>query len=822
LDGNYTTMQKWLRLRTLHSTRPPILYGFNHSRPTNVQLQRLIALRDLQARSFAFSAIPRFVLHAMRIPVAGVTVGVLNHSLSLIRNDSVLIDMATKSSDLMSSISDGIKSAFGTVTDGLSKFDIGLQKSSDQFMNLTKKLIEVRNILMSIDHEEGLKLPSIVVIGSQSSGKSSVLEAIVGHEFLPKGSNMVTRRPIELTLIHTPKSKEEYGEFPQLGLGKIHDFSHIQQTLRDLNLAVPESECVSNKPIELRIYSANVPDLTLIDLPGYIQINNKNQPETLKDKIVELCEQYIREPNIILAVCAADVDLANSEALKAGRKVDPLGLRTLGVITKMDLVEPEIGAAILRNSDYPLHSGYIGVVCKPPASIKNKKNITSALIRHEDQFFRSNYVYSQRGIQVGIGTLRKKLMEVLEEGMAKSLFSIVGAVQKELEERITAESYVAETIDSIKQNFKNFAYSFGKPQVRLEVRSMLEQKVMDLCAELYWTDNKIVDLPKAPIDELYWKYKLDMSSAALTKSGIGRTSTQLVVGVLMANMEKIALMEPLNNHPDTSSKLLSLSNEILRNKFHTTSDQVENCVKPYKHEVECSEQEWTDGVKRTISLIEKELENCNRALQNIKDTVGKKKLRAAIKYVIDDAKRVQAQARDSGEGTVVDNGNETSTLTQVQSVVVNDTIEDNDSDRHRLHFNPKVIEKAIEAIFLRDRSMILKYRLAALKSRQCKSPENKQYCPEAFLNMVAEKLAYTAVMFIQVELLNEFFFQFPREVDNLLVYGMNKNQILLFAKENPKIRKHLELQEKKRKLEEVMEKLNYISRDASGWLGSAN
>jgi dynamin-like GTPase MGM1, mitochondrial len=56
----------------------------------------------------------------------------------------------------------------------------------DQFMLLTKKLIEVRNILMSIDHNEALRLPSIVVIGSQSSGKSSVLEAIVGHEFLPK------------------------------------------------------------------------------------------------------------------------------------------------------------------------------------------------------------------------------------------------------------------------------------------------------------------------------------------------------------------------------------------------------------------------------------------------------------------------------------------------------------------------------------------------------------------------------------------------------------------------------------------------------------
>lgn len=53
-------------------------------------------------------------------------------------------------------------------------------------MHLTKKLIEIRTMLLSIDQSDALKLPSIVVIGSQSSGKSSVLETIVGHEFLPK------------------------------------------------------------------------------------------------------------------------------------------------------------------------------------------------------------------------------------------------------------------------------------------------------------------------------------------------------------------------------------------------------------------------------------------------------------------------------------------------------------------------------------------------------------------------------------------------------------------------------------------------------------
>lgn len=65
-------------------------------------------------------------------------------------------------------------------------------------------------------------------------------------------------------------------------------------------------------------------------------------------------------------------------------------------------------------------------------------------------------------------------------------------------------------------------------------------------------------------------------------------------------------------------------------------------------------------------------------------------------------------------------------------------------------------------------------------------------------------------MFIQVELLNEFFFQFPREVDNRLVYEMDRKQIQQFARENPPIQKHLELQERKTKLEEVMDKLNYL------------
>jgi len=107
---------------------------------------------------------------------------------------------------------------------------------------------------------------------------------------------------------------------------------------------------------------------------------------------------------------------------------------------------------------------------------------------------------------------------------------------------------------------------------------------------------------------------------------------------------------------------------------------------------------------------------------------------------------------------------------------------------------------------------MLKLRLAALKSKQCHAgPENNVLCPEAFLNVVAEKLAYTSAMFINIELLEHFFYQFPREIDSRLLYDLDRSEIVTFARENPDVRRHLELQERKDKLEEVMKQLNSLS-----------
>jgi hypothetical protein len=472
---------------------------------------------------------------------------------------------------------------------------------------------------------------------------------------------MVTRRPIELTLIHTPPGANgqavEYGEFPSLGLGKITDFSQIQKTLTDLNLAVSASEAVSDEPIDLRIYSPNVPDLTLIDLPGYVQISSLDQPETLKEKISALCEKYIREPNIVLAVCAADVDLANSPALRASRKVDPLGLRTLGVVTKMDLVPPEQGAMILSGNRYPLHLGYVGVVCKPSGK-KGRHETLDVAARRGDEYFRDNreHFHSSSSLMVGTNTLRKRLMEVLESSMASSLHGITNAVQLELEEaqyqfkvqyndrRISPESYVAETIDALKGRFKEFTVQFRKPAVRAKLKNMLDERVMDVLEQLYWSDKRVgeftglgEDKRLKPEDvEPYWKYKLEAASSLLTKSGIGRDATLLVADGLRTLIDNIAAGEPFNFHPRASERLVQFAHMILRDRIPLTSDQVENCIKPYKYEVEVDGREWENGRTEAVKLFEHELNMCEEKLKEIRKKVGgSRRLNNLMGYVRD-------------------------------------------------------------------------------------------------------------------------------------------------------------------------------------------
>lgn len=551
----------------------------------------------------------------------------------------------------------------------------------DQMMILTKKMIEIRSMLQIVGQSNALILPSIVVIGSQSSGKSSVLESIVGHEFLPKGSNMITRRPIELTLVNTADAQAEYGEFPALGLGKIMDFSHIQKTLTDLNLAVPAADCVSDDPIQLSIYSPNVPDLSLIDLPGYIQVSGMDQPTELKQKIADLCDKYIQPPNVILAISAADVDLANSTALRASRRVDPRGERTIGVITKMDLVDPARGASILGDRKYPLRLGYVGVVSRVPQTSgglfsRGHGNIINTIAENEHAFFSAHPLEygPQSELAVGTTILRKKLMRVLEQTMASRLQGTSDAIHQELEEAtyefkvqyndrpLSAESYLAESLDAFKHSFKAFAESFGRSQVRELLKEELNQQVLDVLAQRYWNKpiddlstplpelDSLSDLPKANPQSIYWHRKLDASTSSLTKLGIGRLATTVVANALQSEVDRILSSSSFSTHPFARGAITDASSSILKDRFYSTSDQVENCIKPYKFEIEVENSEWTNSRQNISEVLRRELMACESAVKNVEDAVGGKRKMNDIMGFVDRVRKGEVILEGDGVG----------------------------------------------------------------------------------------------------------------------------------------------------------------------------
>ncbi|KAM0276001.1 hypothetical protein ACHAQH_007171 [Verticillium albo-atrum] len=687
--------------------------------------------------------------------------------------------------------------------------DPGEAAKDDQMMLLTKKMIEIRNMLQKVGQSSTLTLPSIVVIGSQSSGKSSVLEALVGHEFLPKGSNMVTRRPIELTLVNTPDSAAEYGEFPDLGLRRITDFSSIQRTLTELNLAVPDSECVSDDPIHLTVYSPHVPDLSLIDLPGYIQVVGHDQPLELKQRISELCDKYIQAPNVILAISAADVDLANSTALRASRRVDPRGERTIGVITKMDLVDASRGAAILNDKQYPLRLGYVGVVSKVPQATglfrAGPSNLQSAISKNERAFFSSHPLEfgQDGGLSVGTVTLRKKLMTVLEQTMSASLQTTSDAIRQELEEAtyefkvqyndrpLSAESYLAESLDAFKHSFKQFSENFGRAEMHEVLKRELDQKVLDLLAARYWNKpiadlsparpepDNLADLPKADANSLYWRRQLDASTSALTKLGVGRLGTTVVASSLQSQIDRLIGKSSFSSHPFARQAIAEAASTILNERFYSTSDQVENSIKPFKFDIDIEEREWSKGREHASVVLKTELQDCETALKGIENTVGGRRKLKEVMTFVDKARKgdivVEGDGRSGAGG-----------------------------------FSAALLAKGREAAFLRDRADIIKMRLMAVRSKQCSDLKNKYYCPEVFLDAVATKLASTAVLFLNVELLSEFYYNFPRELDLKLGRHLSDEQIEQFAREDPKIKHHLEIIQRKELLELVLDKMESL------------
>ncbi|KAM8874773.1 dynamin 3a isoform 2-T2 [Spinachia spinachia] len=256
-----------------------------------------------------------------------------------------------------------------------------------------------------------LHVPQIAVVGGQSAGKSSVLESFVGRDFLPRGPGLVTRRPLILQLL---VGDEEYGEFSHCEGKKFTDFDDVHDEIEaETRRLTGSNKGICAVPISLRIHSPHVVNLTLVDLPGITKVPIGDQPADIEYQVRDMIMQFIRKEDcLILAVTPANTDLANSDALKLAKEVDPQGQRTIGVITKLDLMDEGTDARnILENRLLPLRRGYIGVVNRSQKDIEGKKDIKAALLA-EKNFFTSHPAYKHMAESTGTAHLQRTLNRV--------------------------------------------------------------------------------------------------------------------------------------------------------------------------------------------------------------------------------------------------------------------------------------------------------------------------------------------------------------------------------------------------------------------------
>ncbi|XP_054718564.1 dynamin-1-like [Uloborus diversus] len=325
-----------------------------------------------------------------------------------------------------------------------------LQMAGKQPLDLIDVVNDLQNKLALGGHTLDIALPQIVVVGCQSAGKSSVLESFVGREFLPRGSDVVTRRPTVVQL--HPSTGEEYGIFLHKEKEKFTDFAKIKKEILDETNRKPGPIGFSPDPISLKIFSPKVLKLTVVDLPGLIRNAVTGQPEDSMQIVREMVLSYIRQPQtLILAVSPANQDIANSDALNIARIADPDRERTIGVLTKLDLMDEGTNAReVLENKKIPLKRGYVGVLNRSQKDIDAGRDI-QYILRKEKEFFTSRDCY--RHIAHRMGTLN---LQILLQKMLRSHIKVcLPNVRTDISQKLSAYKKELKEFEKVLGNVPN-------------------------------------------------------------------------------------------------------------------------------------------------------------------------------------------------------------------------------------------------------------------------------------------------------------------------------------------------------------------------------
>lgn len=507
-----------------------------------------------------------------------------------------------------------------------------------------------------------IDLPLLAVVGSQSCGKSSVLENIVGKDFLPRGTGIVTRRPLVLQLINikkndpivrnynpadladangyslssdeinledhirnhangsigsAPEDPTEWGEFLHLPNRRFYSFHAIRDEIaRETSRIAGRNKGISRLPINLKIYSDRVLNLTLVDLPGLTKIPIGDQPSDIEKQTRSLILEYISKPNcIILAVSPANVDLVNSESLKLARQVDPTGKRTVGVLSKIDLMDQGTNAVdILKGNVYPLKLGFIGVVNRSQQDIQENKSLDDSLYA-EQQFFLSHPAYrsiaSKCGTRYLTMTLNKILMNHIRERLPDikaKLNTLMGQTEQELASYGDFPS-LSDSKESRAALLLTLMTKFANSFVNsVDGTTFDDVSIKELCggARIYYIYNEVYGSQLASINPTHNLSVKDIRTAIRNSSGPrpslfvpelafdllvkpqvklleepSRGCVELVYEELMKIVHNICNSGStfeMNRYPRLQAKLMEVVSDLLRERLGPTIKYVESLI----------------------------------------------------------------------------------------------------------------------------------------------------------------------------------------------------------------------------------------------------
>ncbi|KAK6158198.1 hypothetical protein DH2020_005512 [Rehmannia glutinosa] len=440
----------------------------------------------------------------------------------------------------------------------------------------------IRPLLDTIDRlrhlkimQEGIQLPTIVVVGDQSSGKSSVLESLAGIS-LPRGQGICTRVPLIMRL------QNHENPIPDLSLefnGKIVPTD--EENIADaISLATEEiagiGKGISNSLLTLVVKKKGVPDLTMVDLPGITRVPVHGQPEDIYEQISKIIMEFITpEESIILNVLSASVDFSTCESIRMSQRVDKTGQRTLAVVTKADK-SPEGLLEKVTADDVNIGLGYVCVRNRiGDESYEEARAEEARLFEIHPQLSKIN-----KSI-VGIPVLAERLVKIQAIIIVKCLPDIVRKINDKLSVNLEELNKMPKHLTSIAEAMTTFMHILGFAKESL--RKILLQGEFDEYQDVQAMHGT------ARLAEMLNKYSEELQSEKLVENGSKENFL----------LDEIKILE--------ETKSIGLPNFLPKTAFHTLLQKKVKAIslKPF----DFVEKVWSYVENVVISVLLKHSDN---------------------------------------------------------------------------------------------------------------------------------------------------------------------------------------------------------------------